>query len=53
MENRKALNLEKSQPQAEKFKATAKELDCNDSEEDFDAKLKTLAKAQEKPAKSK
>ncbi len=42
-----------NQPQAAKFKAMAKELETDDSESAFDAKLKALAKAQEKPAKGK
>ena len=44
---------EKDKSQFEKFRAMAKELDCDDKNEAFDAKLKTLAKAQEKPAKGK
>jgi hypothetical protein len=39
--------------QAEKFKQTAKELETNDDEKTFDAKLKALAKPQEKSAKGK
>jgi hypothetical protein len=39
--------------QSEKFKAMAKELEVSDDEKTFDAKLKALAKAQEKPAKGK
>jgi hypothetical protein len=49
----KHSNQDKSQLQSEKFKAMALELDCIDSNESFDAKLKALAKAQEKPVKSK
>jgi hypothetical protein len=45
--------FERSGDQAEKFKAMAKELEANDDEAAFDAKLKALSKAQEKPAKSK
>jgi hypothetical protein len=37
--------------QIAKFKAMAKELEADESESVFDAKLKTLAKAKEKPAK--
>lgn len=39
--------------QAEKFQQMAKELDVNDVEAVFDAKLKALAKAKENPAKGK
>jgi hypothetical protein len=39
--------------QVAKFKAMAKELETDDNEIAFDAKLKTLAKAKEKPAKGK
>ena len=45
--------LESNGDQAEKFKAMAKELEADDNEKSFDAKLKALAKAQEKPAKGK
>ena len=41
------------QSQAAKFKAMAKELEADGDEKAFDAKLKALAKAQEKPAKGK
>lgn len=37
--------------QSTKFKAMAKELEADDDPKAFDAKLKALAKAQEKPAK--
>jgi len=37
-----------SENQIDKFKATARDLECNESEKDFDAKLKKIAK--EKPA---
>lgn len=40
-------------PQIDKFRETAKELECNESEKDFDRKLKKLAeKRPEKNADS-
>jgi len=41
---------EKNQTQLEKFKQVAKELECNESERDFDEKIKKIAKPQEKPS---
>ena len=43
--------MELNGDQAEKFKAMAKEVEADDDEKSFDAKLKALAKAKEKPAK--
>jgi len=34
--------------QLDKFKAAAKELECNESERDFDEKLKRITKPQER-----
>jgi len=42
---------EKNQTQLDKFKAAAKELECNESERDFDEKLKRIAKPQDAPTK--
>jgi hypothetical protein len=42
-----------SKSQSEKFKAMAKELEADGDETAFDAKLKALAKAPEKPTKDK
>jgi len=42
---------EKNQTQLDKFKAAAKELECNESERDFDEKLKRNAKPQDAPTK--
>jgi len=35
--------------QLEKFKSTAKELECNESERGFDEKLKRIVKPQDTP----
>ena len=43
--------MTETKSQSEKFKAMAKELESDDNSKAFDAKLKALAKAQEKPAK--
>jgi hypothetical protein len=42
---------DKNQTQLDKFKQTAKELECNESERDFDEKLKRIAKSQDTPIK--
>jgi hypothetical protein len=45
--------MKKSTEQISKFKAMAKELETDNNAQGFDAQLKALVKAQEKPAKSK
>jgi hypothetical protein len=49
----KQQSPEQDKSQAEKFKAMAKELEADGDERIFDAKLRALAKAQEKPSKGK
>ena len=41
----------KKQPQANKFKELAKELDCDTDEKAFEEKLKGIVQAKEKPEK--
>ena len=42
----------KKQTQLDKFKAAAKELECDESERGFDEKLKRIAKPQDASIKS-
>ena len=42
---------DKNQTQIEKFKQTARELECDESERSFDEKLKRIAKPQDAPIK--
>jgi hypothetical protein len=41
----------KKQPQTDKFKELAKELECNEDEKTFDEKLKKVTNSTEKPEK--
>ena len=43
----------KVESQIDKFKEAARELECNESEKDFDTKLKKLTGKRIKPAKPK
>jgi len=43
--------MTENQTQLDKFKQAAKELECNESERDFDEKLKRIAKPQDAPIK--
>lgn len=45
-----AKQMPKPQSQVEKFRETARELEADDSEENFDQLLKKIAKAPAKPA---
>jgi len=45
----KAKKLKEALPQIEKFRALAREIECDESEEGFDNRLKTLAKASRPP----
>ena len=42
---------DKNQTQIEKFKQTARELECDESERSFDEKLKRITKPQDAPIK--
>ena len=41
---------EDHEPELDKFKALARELECDDDEAGFDARLKKLANARQKPS---
>lgn len=45
------MSISSSQSQSERFKEAARELECDDDEARFDAKLKKVAKAKPKDDK--